>query len=181
MNPVEVDETFVGGKPGNKHLGKRTPKEKTIVMGMLSRGTRQVRTKVIPNVKRETLQAEILKNVGFNAHVFTDGHVGYDGLDKLKNFTHKTVNHMNEYVNGRVHTQGIENFWSLLKRGLNGTYVAVEPFHLERYVDEQAFRFNNRINQKDGDRFSKVVSQIVGKRITYAELTGKLDAQPRQF
>ncbi len=80
----------------------------------------------------------------FNAHVYTDGFSSYEGIDKFKNFTHKTVNHVNEYVNGRVHTQGIENFWSLLKRGLNGTYVAVEPFHLDAYIDEQLFRFNNR-------------------------------------
>ena len=176
-NPVEVDETFIGGKPANRHLGERTPQAKTIVMGMLNRETRQIRAKVIPNVKRETLQAEILENIGFNAHVFTDGHVGYDGLDKVKNFTHKTVNHMNEYVNGRVHTQGIENFWSLLKRGLNGTYVAVEPFHMDAYVDEQVFRYNNRRNANDGVRFTKVVSQIVGRRITYAELTGKKEFQ----
>ncbi|MEI9977556.1 MAG: IS1595 family transposase [Edaphobacter sp.] len=193
-NPVEVDETFVGGKMKNMHrkramaLRANMPVDrmeghevrwdnKTAVMGMLNRQTREVRAKVIPNVKRETLQAEILKNIGFNAHVFTDQHVGYDGLDKLKNFTHKTVNHMEEYVNGRVHTQGIENFWSLLKRSLTGTYVAVEPFHLDRYVDEQVFRFNNRHNKKDADRFSKIVAQVVGKRLTYAELTGKLDAR----
>jgi transposase-like protein len=173
-NPVEVDESFIGGKAVNKHLGKRKQTErKTIVMGMLNRQTRQIRAKVIPNVKRETLQAEILDNIGFNAHVYTDGWAGYDGLDKVKNFTHKTVNHMNEYVNGRVHTQGIENFWSLLKRGLNGTYVAVEPFHMDAYIDEQVFRFNNRINVTDSMRFSKLVTQSVGKRLTYAELTGK--------
>jgi transposase-like protein len=189
-NPVEVDETFVGGKMKNMHRKKamelraNMPSErmdgfetrwdnKTAVMGMLNRQTRQVRAKVVPNVKRETLQAEILKNVGFNAHVFTDQHVGYDGLDKVKNFTHQTVNHMEEYVNGRVHTQGIENFWSLLKRSLTGTYVAVEPFHLDAYVDEQVFRFNNRINKDDAARFNKLVMQIVGKRLTYAELTGK--------
>jgi hypothetical protein len=97
----------------------------------------------------------------------------YLGLDTHKNFTHRTVNHINEYVNGRVHTQGIENFWSLLKRNLSGTYVAVEPFHLDAYVDEQAFRFNNRINVDDAARFTKLVDQIVGKRLTYAELTGK--------
>jgi len=145
-------------------------------MGMLNRETRQIRAKVVPNVKRETLQAEILNNIGFNAHVFTDGWAGYDGLDKVKNFTHRTVNHMNEYVNGRVHTQGIENFWSLLKRGLTGTYVAVEPFHMDAYIDEQAFRFNNRIKTTDAMRFNKLVTQTVGKRLTYAELTGKEDA-----
>jgi transposase-like protein len=179
QNPVEVDESFIGGKAVNKHLGKRKQTErKTIVMGMLNRQTRQVRAKVIPNVKRETLQAEILSNIGFNAHVYTDGWSGYDGLDKVKNFTHKTVNHMNEYVNGRVHTQGIENFWSLLKRSLTGTYVAVEPFHLDAYVDEQVFRFNNRVNIDDATRFNRLVDQIVGKRLTYAELTGKESQKP---
>jgi transposase-like protein len=189
-NPVEVDESFVGGKMKNMHrkramaIRENVPvdrmegfetnlKNKTAVMGMLNRQTREVRAKVIPNVKRETLQTEILNNVGFNAHVFTDQHVGYDGLDKLNNFTHRTVNHMTEYVNGRVHTNGIENFWSLLKRSLTGTYVAVEPFHLDAYVDEQVFRFNNRIKNDDASRFSKLVTQTVGKRLTYAELTGK--------
>lgn len=171
-NPIEIDETFIGGKPQNKHLGKRQRKDKAIVMGMLNRETRQIRAKVIPNVKRETLQAEILANVGFNAHVYTDGWVGYDKLSEYKNFTHKTVNHINEYVNGKVHTQGIENFWSLLKRGLNGTYVAVEPFHMDSYVDEQVFRYNTR-KQSDARRFTKVLSQVAGKRLTYAELTGK--------
>jgi transposase-like protein len=192
-NPIEVDETFVGGKMKNMHrkramaLREQVPidrmdgfetnlKNKVPVMGMLDRQTRQVRAKVIPNVRRETLQNEILKNVGFNAHVFTDQHVGYDGLDKVKNFTHKTVNHLNEYVNGRVHTQGIENFWSLLKRSLTGTYIATEPYHLDRYVDEQVFRYNNRIKKTDYDRFRKLLSQIVGKRLTYNDLTGKVEA-----
>jgi transposase-like protein len=174
QNPIEIDETFIGGKSINKHLGKRKQSErKTIVMGMLNRETRQIRAKVIPNVKRETLQTEILQHVGFNAHVYTDGWAGYDKLSEYKNFTHKTVNHINEYVNGRVHTQGIENFWSLLKRGLNGTYVAVEPFHMDAYVDEQVFRYNTR-KQSDAKRFEKVLGQIAGKRLTYAEVTGKV-------
>ena len=84
------------------------------------------------------------------------------------------MTHINEYVRGQVHTQGIENFWSLLKRGLKGTYVAVEPFHLDRYVSEQVFRFNNRRNKDDYDRFALAISQIVGKRLTYAEVTGKV-------
>jgi transposase-like protein len=179
-NPIEVDETFVGGKPQNRHSKKRSEvgDKKAIVMGMLDREARQVRAKVIPNVKRETLQTIILDNVGFNAHVFTDQFSSYDELNKLKNFTHKTVNHTIEYVNGRVHTQGIENFWSLLKRSLKGTYVAVEPFHLDRYVDEQVFRYNNRKNKNDADRFKKVLSQVAGKRLTYAEVTGKVGQIP---
>jgi transposase-like protein len=182
--PVEVDETFIGGKHRNMHANKRERIKqvwgndtKTIVMGMLDRGTRQVRAKVIPDVTRLTLQGEILKNVVRVGTVYTDSHGGYNDLS-LKAFVHETVNHLEEYVRGEVHTQGIENFWSLLKRSLNGTYVAVEPFHLERYVDEQAFRFNNRATKDnlltDADRFALVLSQISGKRLTYAELTGKV-------
>jgi transposase-like protein len=182
--PVEVDETFVGGKFKNMHKSKKAKLElalrgdnKIPVMGILDRYTRQVRAKVIPNVTRATLQAEILKNVVPVGKVYTDAAVGYEGL-KAMHFVHKTVNHLNEYVRGEVHTQGIENFWSLLKRGLNGTYVAVEPFHLDRYVAEQVFRYNNRATKDnpltDGDRFMLAVSQISGKRLTYAELTGKV-------
>jgi transposase-like protein len=182
--PVEVDETFVGGKAKNMHASKRAKMQlaergesKTVVMGMLDRYTRQVRAKVIPNVKRTTLQAEILKNVVPVGKVYSDAHYGYDGL-KAAHFVHETVNHMQEYVRGEVHTQGIENFWALLKRGLNGTYVAVEPFHLDRYVTEQVFRYNNRATKDnpltDADRFMLAVSQISGKRLTYAELTGKV-------
>jgi transposase-like protein len=151
--------------------------EKTIVMGMLDRETRQVRASVIPNVRREVLINAILGNVDTKSRVFTDKHSGYNQLE-LNNFVHETVNHMTEYVRGEVHTNGIENFWSLLKRGIKGTYVAVEPFHLSRYVDEQVFRFNNRATKDnpltDADRFALAVSQISGKRLTYAELTGKV-------
>jgi transposase-like protein len=179
-NPVEVDECFIGGKPKNMHQKRRLQRQvgahgyadKTPVFGMLERGTRQVRAAVIPNVKRETLQKKILDNVGFGATVYSDGWSGYDGL-KGASFVHETVNHMNEYVRGSVSTQAIENFWSCLKRTLNGTYVAVEPFHLDRYLDEQMFRFNNRIGHNDGTRFQKALSQVGGKRLTWVELTGK--------
>ena len=179
--PVEMDETFIGGKPKNMHESRRLKlqtamndyAEKTVVFGMLERGTRQVRATVIPNVKRTTLQAKILENVGFGATVYTDGWPGYDGLKKEK-FIHETVNHMEEYVRGQVSTQAIENFWSCLKRTLNGTYVAVEPYHMDRYLDEQMFRFNNRIGHDDGTRFAKALSQVAGKRLTYADLTGKM-------
>jgi transposase-like protein len=178
--PVEADESFHGGKPKNMHRSRRLRlklnengySEKTAVFGMLDRETRKVRAQVVPNVKRQTLQKAILDRVGFGSTVYTDGWVGYEGL-KAQGFVHETVNHLNEYVRGQVHTQGIENFWSLLKRGLNGTYVAVEPYHLDAYLDEQMFRFNNRIGHTDATRFVKALSQVVNRRLTYAELTGK--------
>jgi transposase-like protein len=183
--PVEVDECFIGGQPSKMHAKRRLARKvgshgydgKAIVMGMLDRDTRQVRAQVIPNVKRETLQNAILDGVERKATVYTDGWSGYDNL-RQSDFVHETVNHIDEYVRGQVHTQGIENFWSLLKRGLRGTYVAVEPFHLDAYLDEQMFRFNNRATKgnplDDADRFMLAVSQISGKRLTYAELTGKV-------
>jgi transposase-like protein len=182
--PVEVDETFITPDLRKMHADRRRSKQtgtyfrsKPIVMGMLDRESRQVRAKVVPNVKRETLQAEILKSVERGTTVYTDEALGYQDLAARK-YIHETVNHMKEYVRGEVHTQGIENFWSLLKRGLTGTYVAVEPFHLDRYVAEQVFRYNNRATKDnpltDADRFTLAVSQISGKRLTYAELTGKV-------
>jgi transposase-like protein len=186
--PVEADETFVGGKVGNMHravVRKRFKgmasqahnQTKAIVMGIRDRETRQVRARVIPDVNRETLQNEILANVEKKSTVYTDAAQGYYNLAR-RDFIHDTVNHLEEYVRGQVHTQGIENFWSLLKRGLKGTYVAVEPFHLDRYVTEQVFRYNNRATKDnpltDGDRFTLAASQISGKRLTYAELTGKV-------
>ena len=183
--PIEVDETFVGGKYQNMHRsrrmklgnGNKAGQGKAVVMGMLERDVRRVRAKVIPDVTRETLQNEILKQIKKKSTVYTDGATGYDRL-KVNDFVHETVTHVEEYVRGQVHTQGIENFWSLLKRGLKGTYVAVEPFHLDAYVDEQVFRYNNRATKDnpldDSDRFMLAVSQIVGKRLTYAELTGKV-------
>lgn len=181
--PIEVDETFIGGKLQKMHASRRNRLKtamrgdpKTPVMGMLNRDTRQVRAKVIPNVKREALQTEILRQIEKGSTIYTDGWTGYDSL-KTQEFIHETVTHMGEYVRGQVHTQGIENFWSLLKRGLTGTYVAVEPFHLGKYVDEQVFRYNNRATKdnplNDQDRFLALLSQISGKRLTYAELTGK--------
>ena len=137
--PVKVDETFIGGKPNKMHADRRLKQkigangyaEKTIVVGMLDRDSRQVRATVVSNVKRE-----ILSKVGFGSTVYTDGWPGYDDLAK-RGYVHETVNHVEEYVRGNVHTQGIEKFWSLLKRGLNGTYVAVEPFHLARSMAEK--------------------------------------------
>jgi transposase-like protein len=182
---VEVDETFIGGKAKNMHKSRRLKLNavnsntsepykyvnKTIVMGMLDRKLRKVRAAVVSNTKRETLQKHILNEVFGGSKVYTDQWLGYQGLEKK--FAHEVVNHLETYVDGQVHTNGIENFWSLLKRGLNGTYVAVEPFHLRRYVDEQVFRYNNRKGLNDQQRFELAMSQINGKRLTYAELTGK--------
>ena len=178
--PVEVDETFLGPKPKNMHASKRAKLQlaengyaaKTTVMGMLDRKTREVRAMVIPNVKRETLQTQILKHCGFATKVYTDSAIGYEGLDATR-FIHKTVNHATEYVKGQVHTQAIENFWSCLKRTLQGTYIAVEPFHLDLYLSEQIFRFNNRLGKHDGERFSKALGMVNGKRLTWNTLTGK--------
>jgi transposase-like protein len=180
--PVEVDETFIGGLAKNMHRDRAkryaepgTNKGKTVVMGLLDRDLRAVRAKVVPNVKRETLQNEVLREVKYGSAVYTDEWVGYDNLHYR--FVHDVVNKMEHYVDGQVHVNGVENFWSLLKRTLKGTYVAVEPFHLQKYVDEQVFRFNNRATKdnplSDSDRFMAAVSQIVGKRLTYREVTGK--------
>ena len=184
--PIEVDETYIGGKLRNMHADRRKKLKlalrgdnKMAVMGMLDRETRTIRTRLLGEVTREELQTEILRQVQKGSTIYTDNHTGYDRL-KTQDFIHETVNHMDTYVRGQVHTNGLENFWSLLKRGLNGTYVAVEPFHLSRYVDEQVFRFNHRGTKdnplNDADRFMLAVSRIGGKRLTYADLTGKLDA-----
>ena len=178
--PVEADETFVGGLAKNMHRdrAKRYAEGhfgKTVVMGILDRDLRQIRAKVIPNVKRETLQTEILKNVKYGSKVFTDEHLGYDNL--RWRYVHDVVRHVETYARGQVHTNGLENFWSLLKRGLKGTYVAVEPFHLDRYVSEQAFRYNNRATKdnplNDSDRFVAALTRVVGRRLMYKTLTGK--------
>jgi len=183
---VEIDETFVGSKVRNMHKDRRERfaaesghtggiTGKTVVQGMLDREARQVRANVMGDVKRETLQDAVLNNVKYGSSVYTDDTVAYDKLHWR--YIHEVVNHSETYVRGRVHTNGLENFWSLLKRGLKGTYVAVEPFHLERYIDEQVFRFNNRGTKEnplnDSDRFLLALSQVAGKRLTFAELTGK--------
>ena len=178
---VEIDETFIGGKARNMHKSRRdrmtTYGSKTAVMGMLERGGK-VRTKVLGNKRHGTVMQQIVRdNVVPGTWLMTDEFQGYQGL--AKDYTHLVANHLERYVHGNVHTQGIENFWSCLKRSLGGTYVAVEPFHLFRYVDEQAFRFNNRKDAEgkktsDSARFELALSQIAGKRLTFAEVTGKV-------
>lgn len=177
---VEADETFIGGKARNMHKDRRERvitgtggKDKTAVMGILERGPKsvgsKVRVKVIDNTKKKTIQAEVRQHVLAGSAIFTDALQSYSGLDE---FQHEVVDHAVEYVRGEVHTNGLENFWSLVKRGLKGTYISVEPFHLFRYLDEQVFRFNNR-KMNDGERFGIVVREIVGKRLTWDQLTGK--------
>jgi transposase-like protein len=175
---VEVDETFIGGKARNMHKDRkvRVQKEgrntggKSIVMGMLQRGGKVVAT-VIPDRTKASMQPIIRGAVEPGTQIHSDEHADNYRMDE---YTHNVVNHLAQYVDGNVHTNGMENFWSLLKRTIGGTYVSVEPFHLFRYVDEQAFRFNNRLPMSDGDRFSFLIRKIVGKRLTYAELTGKV-------
>jgi transposase-like protein len=179
---VEADETFIGQKARNMHKSVRARKitgtggkDKTMVMGILERGKdgkpSQVRTKVVENRRKKALQAEVREHVQAGSAIYTDALKSYDGLDEFK---HEVVDHAVEYVRGQVHTNGCENFWSLLKRGLHGTYVSVEPFHLFRYLDEQTFRFNNR-KLTDRERFGLAVDGIVGKRLTFDQLTGKTD------
>ncbi|HEX8149010.1 MAG TPA: IS1595 family transposase [Pyrinomonadaceae bacterium] len=178
--PVEADETFIGGLSKNMHRDVRERKitgpggcGKAIVFGLLERhgDGSKVRAKVILNRAQETLHNEIKSNVEPGCEVMTDAHRSYLGLNPA--YVHQFVDHAEKYVDGQIHTNGIENFWSLLKRSIKGTYVSVEPYHLFRYLDEQTFRFNER-HGKDGDRFHKVTGQVAGKRLTYDELTGKL-------
>lgn len=181
---VEVDEAYVGGRVSNMHASKRNKlvresgdpnATKTIVVGLLDRAQRKVRTEIVPNTSRMTLQNVVLRNVRFGTNIFTDESRAYSALaDK---YVHEFVNHMESYVRGQVHTNGLENFWSLFKRHLAGTYVAVEPFHMAAYLDEQVFRYNHRNTLEkpmdDAARFDLVLRNLVGKRITYKELTGK--------
>jgi transposase-like protein len=174
---VEVDETFIGGKARNMHKDKRAakitgtgPEGKAIIAAVLERGGR-VRAKVMSTRKKRDLHSLVRENVEAGAAVFTDALRSYEGLNE---FTHQVIDHAIAYVEGNIHTNCAENFWSLLKRGLNGTYISVEPFHLFRYVDEQAFRFNTR-EMTDAERFAAVMKQIVGRRVTYKQLIGKAE------
>jgi transposase-like protein len=173
---VEVDETFIGGKARNMHRSERARKihgtggcGKVAVMGLLERHG-EVRTMVVPNVKRKSLRREINTHVETGSMVYSDALKSYNDLNN--DYMHNVINHAEKYVEGNVHTNGIENFWSLLKRTIGGTYISVEPFHLFRYLDEQAFRFNRR-KANDADRFFEVLCMVTGKRLEYAELIGK--------
>lgn len=173
---VEVDETFIGGKARNMHLGKRRraikgtgESGKVAVMGLLERHG-EVRTRVMADTSQETMRPHIREHVEVGANLYTDGHGGYAGLSA--ECIHGVINHAEEYVRGNLHTNGIENFWSLLKRTIGGTYISVEPFHLFRYLDEQSFRLMS-VRFTDAQRFVELLSLITGKRLEYKRLIGQ--------
>lgn len=179
---VEADETYVGGIARNMHSRRRNRMfrdglfdTKTIVMGLLERHRTDkahstVRKKVLSTASRTTLRNAVMESVEPGSKLYTDEHVGYKSL--AESYAHEFINHSEEYARGAVDTNGLENFWSLLKRGLKGTYVSVEPFHMFRYLDEQAFRFSNR-KATDHERFMLAMENVWGKRVTWNELTGK--------
>ncbi|HEY2586583.1 MAG TPA: IS1595 family transposase [Tepidisphaeraceae bacterium] len=191
---VEVDETYIGGLARNMHRSKRAGLtgtggvDKTIVAAVLDRsvvekkdGKKKVKrisrvaACVIPNTQQETLHAVIHKHVEPGSNIYSDAHKGYNGLNEQ--FIHAAIDHAEKYVDGLIHTNGLENFWSLFKRCIKGTHVSVEPFHLFRYLDSEGFRFNNR-DVKDGERFVMALKGIVGKRITYKALTAAPEGAP---
>jgi transposase-like protein len=178
---IEADETFIGGKARNMHASKRkrlgisqsrSMIGKVAVMGLLQRhgDGSHVRTQVISNRKKHQLEQIVGEHVEVGAALYTDALRSYDRMGQ-KGYVHSVIDHAETYVDGQVHTNGLENFWSLLKRAIKGTYVSVEPFHLFRYLDEQAFRFNNR-KGSDAMRFALALKGIINKRLTYTALTG---------
>jgi len=178
---VEADETYIGGLGKNMHHGRKANSGvrtggvgKAIVMGLLERSPiakkSRVKAKHVVNAKRPTVQGEVRQHVQPGSEVFTDTLRSYNGLEQ--DYIRQSINHMECYAKGKVHTNGLENFWSLLKRTIKGTYVSIEPFHLFRYLDEQAFRFNER-EHSDSIRFLKGIVGIIGKRLQYAKLTGQ--------
>jgi transposase-like protein len=173
---VEIDESFISQKARNMHRGVKARrirgtggKDKTIVLGMVERGG-DVRAMVVDTRKKKELQRQVREHVEAGSAIFSDELKSYEGLET--DYQHAVINHAVEYVNGNVHTNTMENFWSLLKRGLHGTYVSVEPFHLARYIDEQAFRYNKR-HSTDADRFVQLCGMVAGRRLTWNQLTGK--------
>ncbi|MBV8897474.1 MAG: IS1595 family transposase, partial [Acidobacteriaceae bacterium] len=190
---IEVDETYIGGKARNMHrdrkkklgMGTGYMVGKTVVLGILERETEKkpcrIRTSVIADRKKDSIAPEVAAHVEPGSQIHSDEHGGVWAMRDA--YIHNIVNHAERYVVGNVHTNTLENFRSLLKRGVGGTYVSVEPFHLFRYIDEQAFRYNNRKDVdgnviKDNERFDLLVSQILGRRLTYAQLTGKEEQRP---
>jgi transposase-like protein len=176
---VESDETFLGGESKNMHKARREkvitgrgPVNKQAVQGILERGG-EVRTLAVSNVEGETLRGNVMRNVEAGAKVFTDAASAYSGLSRR--YWHRTVDHVREWVRGDVHTNGLENFWSLFKRCVKGTWTHIAPFHADRYATEQAWRYNHRAIG-DGDRFADLLPGIVGRRLTYRRLCAIDDA-----
>src|SRR5262249_43640385 len=176
---IEVDETYIGGKARNMHIGRRKRiikgtggMGKGAVQGLLSRhgngNHSTIRVDVVADNRKHTLQGNVRKNIRRGSTVYTDELLSYDGLGA--DYIHNVIDHAERYVDGQIHTNGCENFWSLLKRALKGTYVSVEPFHLFRYLDEQAFRFNTR-KLSDAARFAITAASVFGKRLTFNALT----------
>lgn len=181
---VEVDETSIGGaarwmsKSRHAKAVKGTGRFKSgkaIVMAMLERGGGRVKARVVGGISRNDLLPQIIQHVHRGSEIHTDENLAYNGL--VAPFAHRVVNHAETYVAGNVHTNSVENFWACLKRTIRGTYVSVEPFHLFRYLDEQSFRFNQRKNDDRG-RFVEALRTVVGRRLTYHELTGVGAAEP---
>lgn len=179
---IEADETYIGGKAENMHewtklckgIQGRGTVGKAIVSGLLQRGTKEqpskVKTRVVKNIKKATLHKRVRDNVEVGSTLYTDELQSYNGLER--EYIHQAINHAMEYVRENIHTNGMENYWSLFKRALRGTYVNCDPVHLFRYLDEEDFRFNNR-RENDSTRFSMVLAMVAGKRLTYAQLTQK--------
>lgn len=180
---VEADETYIGGKARNMHKAKRERLNvkrgrsiagKVAVMGLLARhgskGGSRVRTEVLDGLRKASVQKHVRNHVEAGATLHTDAFASYEGLSG--EYAHNVIDHAECYVKGNVHTNGMENFWSLLKRAIKGTYVSIEPFHLFRYLDEQSFRFNERV-RNDAERFMLGLVGILHKRLTYVALTGK--------
>ena len=177
----EVDESFIGGAARFMHKDKRGKiaatggTGKAVVMGLLDRTTKKIRLRHVADTSGPTLQGVVREYVEGGSYIYSDAWRSYNGLSA--DYVHQVIDHAEKYVDGEVHTNTIENFWSLLKRGLKGTYIAVEPFHLFRYLDEQAFRYNERKND-DGGRFLEVLNGLTGRRLTYQKLTGKDETVP---
>src|SRR4029077_1927115 len=174
----------IGGRGRDMHPGKKTKTKslqkgrgyvgKIAVMGLLERNSPErasrIKLRVVRNTRRAGLHKHIKNEVATGSEIFTDALPSHTGLEQ--EYIHKVIDHAAYYAKGHVHTNGLENFWSLLKRGIRGTYVSVEPFHLFRYLDEQSFRFNER-KDNDAGRFVKVVAGVIGKGLRYAKLIGK--------